>query len=239
MKMKRCAVLLLALAWLLLATAGSAMALDLTLNAASASWASVSGGPDNIIGLNTEEVRWGTPADTQQAGLRFDAVGTPTSISTDAAFSLGILTHFNFPTTGNPATGAALALDLTVTDGGIFNEIFNFDFAIDETPNAEPCPDWQVSGTPCDDRITFPSAQSSEMFTIDGIDYTLLLLGFGPTADSLQDSFITEEGLASRATLWGELDSTGGPGDVPEPAALLLIGTGLLGLAGFRRKFSK
>ena len=36
-----------------------------------------------------------------------------------------------------------------------------------------------------------------------------------------------------------EADRFGGTGTVPEPATMLLIGTGLLGLVGFRRKFRK
>ena len=40
-------------------------------------------------------------------------------------------------------------------------------------------------------------------------------------------------------TVFGEITQGGGDGKVPEPATMILIGSGLLGLAGLRKKFKK
>lgn len=190
-----------------------ANAITLTIDPASAEWIAVSGGV-NIIGLNTDEVRWGIPVTgTSKSGLKFTVITTPTNVATNTPFELGTLTHFNFPIFVG-ASGATLGIDMTVTNGNTDNAMFTFSFAIDETTNSTPCGPDQVSATPCDDIITFPGAISSQTVTIDGVDFTLTLLGFGSTANNLINKFVTEEGKSSSTKLFAQLESVELPVDI-------------------------
>jgi hypothetical protein len=190
-----------------------AYAAPLTIDAASAEWTAVDGGV-NISGLGTNEVRWGIPfndPNDPNSGLRFDVIGVPTNVGTFTPFALGELTHINFVVEIPTASGATLAIDMTITNGNSDSAMFSFDLDIEETPNVAPCPAFQVSATPCDDRITFPNAIASETITIDGVEFNLALLGFGPTANNISSEFITQEGQESSTTLWAELTSDEDP----------------------------
>ena len=183
-------------------------AISLKITSAIAKWTAVSGGT-GITGLNTDEVRWGTPATgSGKSGLKFVPITTTATVATNTPFALGTLTHFNFPVFlgGTPST-ATLGIDMIVSNGNTDTAMFTFSFAINETPNAAPCGADQVSTTPCDDIITFPGAISPQTVTIDGVDFTLTLLGFGPTANNLINKFVTEESKSSTTTLFAQLES--------------------------------
>jgi len=188
-----------------------ANAITLTIDSASAKWTAVSGGTA-ITGINTDEVRWGIPVSgTSKSGLKFVPIGTPTSVATSTPFELGTLTHFNFPIFVG-ASGATLGIDMTVTNGNTDSVMFTFDLAIDETTNVQDvinCGTDQQSTTPCDDIITFPGAISSQTVTIDGVIFSLSLLGFGPTSNNLIDKFVTEEFKSSSTKLFAQLESVG------------------------------
>lgn len=181
---------------------------DYALTSVSGVWTSVSGG-SNVIGTNTNEVRWGNSTGSGQSGLRFDGSGVQT-FNTGSNFYLGALTHFNWPIT-NAANGAKLKITLQFSKPSISpNPDFSYDFVIDETTNNWPCSSgWQQSYTACDDKISFPTSYGSKSFTIDDKLYTLRIVGFVNSypSGSPVSQFITEEQKNNTAYLVGTLSS--------------------------------
>lgn len=198
----------------------------LTLDSVSGVWNSASGG-FNVNGLNTNEIRWGDPTETYQSGLRFDGSAPPSlNFEIDEAFSLGELTHFNFPIySGTAATSANLGIELAFSEPN-YSGNFEFTFGIDETPNAPGPPE-------SDDFIAFPGAYANETFEIGGTSYTLKLLGFGDNPDALIEEFRSPEGGSNSAQLWATVTT---PSAVPEPGTIALLGIGLMGLGIVGRK---
>jgi len=115
--------------------------------------------------------------------------------------------------------------------------------------------DSQILGVMSDSGGTLEAASTFELGA-PGTNYTVTFPGSGPAAPFTARGL---EGLGNPAAADGYIISADGfsitvgmvvtePGDwirvvtaasVPEPTTLLLIGTGLVGLVGFRRKFRK
>jgi len=216
----------------------ASLAQALTLSGVDGTWSNNVGGsnvnfPIGVaIGYGNgleDQVRWGigSPTPSLQSGLGFTGISPPAStFNIGDDFEIGQLRHFNNPIqSGSQASAVDLGILLTFTDPLGLNGTFAFTFAINETPNPAP------------DIITFPLAYPPQTFDIGGIDYTLHLLGFGNSPSTLVSQFISPEESTNSTRLWGEITT---PAAVPEPATMLLLGSGLIGLAGFaRRRFKK
>ncbi|EAW33703.1 THxN family PEP-CTERM protein [Lyngbya sp. PCC 8106] len=188
-------------AFALVGTAANA----LTLNGSSGSWSNPIDG--NFIQYQTigedNQIRWGNPVTPgKQSGLGFTGIDS-TDIELENVFQIGILSHFNNVIYGNTAASAVnLSLDLDFAELGL--KTFDFNLEIDETPNSGNCP--YVSTKACSDKISFPTAFSPESFEIDGVSYTLSLVGFSYGADqSILSDFISQEYETSEAILYGKI----------------------------------
>ena len=202
------------------------------IDAVDGNWSNPAGWPDGISSLNyysgvavaygngsQDQIRWGARTGTQ-SGLGFTGTASPMTVAVGDVFAIGQLAHFNNPI---GAYTSITSVDLTITMSllGIGDEAFTFALGIEETPNS-PGPPWS------DDIISFPNAYSLHSFDVDGVPYTLQLLGFGSSADSILSTFSSPEGGTRTTLLWGRITD---PQIVPVPNALLLASFGL----GFAR----
>jgi hypothetical protein len=219
--MKKLVALTLAVSlWAMVGSASAA----LTLNSVMGEFENAVGGSSVIYPPG--EVRWGVPVppNDQQSGLGF-APAPGGSIEVDTPFLVGELMHFNYVVAyGSAATAVDLGIDLDIDGASPNPQEFLFTFLIDETLN-DP--------GPVDDVITFSAPSDPQTFEVEGVNYTLELLGFGPSADSLLDEFISPEGGTNSAMLWGQITES----PIPAPGAVLLggLGTALVGWMRRRR----
>jgi hypothetical protein len=214
-----------------MAEIGNALSVDLI----QGNWTSVSGGT-NVTGIGGQEVRWGIPHSSgtgSQSGFMFLGSATPLDFDIDQVVDLGDFTHFNMPiNSGTAASGATLAISLNFTDpAGLFGT-YNFNFGINETPNNSS----PATNPLNNDIISFPNSYASETFYIGGVEYTLQLLGFGPTAEQILTNYSTVETQANTTNLWAKVTAVS---PIPEPTTMLLFGTGLAGLAAAGRRREK
>jgi hypothetical protein len=211
--------------------------IEINLDNPQAEFVSINGGTGQA-GEGTNHITWGTPyapenPTGQKSGLSFDGFSPPLHVAIDQAFDLGTLTHENYSVkAGTAASGARLQFDFDIKGAHPVHQSHMFDLTIDETNNEVPISQCKYNSTTyaCADKISFPQMQGAQSFTLDGVNYTLSLLGFGDSPDNLMHDFITQERASSSTDLWGVISAV--PMAVPEPGILGMFGLGLLGIGG-------
>ncbi|MHC5061543.1 MAG: choice-of-anchor K domain-containing protein, partial [Planctomycetota bacterium] len=161
-------------------------------------------------GNRTEwKIFWGDPSRTivcnYQSALGFTGVAPPDSVfDVEEPFEIGMLRHFNYPIkTDSVLDEVKLTIDLTFSVPSGASASFDFILDIGETQNEDPDPN--CGSKCCDDIISFPSSFPLQLIDVDGREYTLKIMGFGPDAGNLQNEFKTQEGQISSAKLWAKI----------------------------------
>jgi hypothetical protein len=103
-------------------------------------------------------------------------------------------------------------------------------FSHNETVNSGPCPAGSV--TECDDVVTITTPILSALITSGTDSYLFKLLGFSKDGKTFSSVYMSPEGGDNAAQLYAEVT----PAPVPEPGSLVLLGSGLMGLAAAARR---
>lgn len=165
-----------------------------------------------------------------QSGFGFDGTNGPLNFTPGQVFALGKFTHFNNPVYFNSADNRLRTVDMTTTlnfsDPAGLAPVLKYTVQLDETPNnSNPCPYGNSTGNGCDDKVTFPATMSDQTFVIDGVTYTLQIVGFvqadanacpATPSGTPANQFITGEGKTNYACLYAKIVQPIDSGDAPD-----------------------
>ncbi|HAJ38252.1 MAG TPA: hypothetical protein DCL15_21485, partial [Chloroflexi bacterium] len=182
---------------------------------------------DNTPGDITDEneVRYGQPlgapdcgVPTFRSGFGFDGVDAAAFVP-NRPFLLGRFTHYNNSIV-TPLTPMQL-VDLTVSfqsASPAVSAVMTYTMRLDETLNEGECPYGATNPGLCDDRVDFLNNTPGQVVFVNGVPYTLNILGFVPGtpetcqySPTLADYFITGEIMQNDACVFAQFVS-------PQPA---------------------
>lgn len=183
----------------------------------------INNSPDDVTNENV--VRYGRQVGSPtcgelifRSGFGFDGANSA-AITPGMPFLLGQFTHYNqnIETPLVPMQFVDLTIDLQSINP-TFAAQFSYTMQLDETLNFGLCPYGSTNQDLCDDRVDFVNNTPPQTIVLDGVTYTLNIVGFVPgTMDTCEyspnivDYFITGELMQNDACIFAELVA-------PEPA---------------------
>lgn len=241
----------LILSWLLFLTPNLRAEM---IEGSTSGWFENPSGPSTMVvsGNGTDTFSWGDG--DMPSWINF--TGSSFSVTSNEVFILGTLVYHNGSIPADTgSTGVDLNVLLSLTTPLGIEDQFIYRMALINTLNTTD-PDASA------DYVDFPDTTADSYFSIDGINYTVELLGFGGLTG---DGFATIEGFhvleeaGASAQLLGRIiefaEAAGPPptqtkGDfekdiipgsvparvVPIPLPVVLLGTGVLGVMASRKK---
>ncbi len=227
--------------------AGSALAaVQVEFKNVKGEWVSPVGGSSITYSNNNSDnaqVRWGTSTGYGKSGYNFIGTDFSASLNQDidssGAVNIGEFQHVNFPiSSGGSIEGITLMFTTDVWAAGSFlgTKTFEYNFSHWETTNSSnPCANggWNNTGinaNGCADQVTMNFNSNSQVFVIDGKEYTLNIAGF--LVDGVPSGgFWTKEQALNSAFIRGKIDLYSVASAVPEPTtwALMIVGFGAAG----------
>jgi hypothetical protein len=157
-----------------------------------------------------------------RSGFGFNGIDH-VDLAPNTPFLIGQFTHYNesIVTPLVPMQLVDLTLDLRSGNPALDMQM-SYTMRLDETINEGVCPYGATNSSLCDDRVDFVNNSPPQTISIDGVSYTLNIVGFVPGTiedgceynPNIVDYFITGELMRNDACVFAELT-------VPAPAIVI------------------